>query len=86
MINASVASAFTSMGDSGQYPSPALSNSLLPSLWFIDSGASTHMTAVKQNIHAIQPYTGHDKIVVANGKKLFISGIGSIALETAQDQ
>ena len=77
MINASVATAFTYMGVNGRYRSLALSQFMSPSSWFIESGAYNHMTSMEQHLNAIQPYTGNDQIITANGKKLSISGIGS---------
>lgn len=59
MINTSVASAFISMGINGLSqtvttlpafnPFTALSTLVIPSMWFLDSGASNHMTFVRQN-------------------------------------
>ena len=44
-----------------------------PSSWFLDSGASNHMTSV-----ILKPYAGHEKITAAIGQNLTISGIGSL--------
>lgn len=46
-----------------------------PSSWFLDSGASNHMTSV-----ILKPYVGHEKITAAIGQNLTISGIGSLNL------
>lgn len=86
MINTSVASAFTSMGVSGRYNSSSFAASISPSSWYIDSGASNHMTSVEQHFNETKPYTGTEQIIVANGNTLSISGIGSVDLRTPQNQ
>ena len=92
MINSFMASAFTSMGISGLSPSsiafPAfhsstsLSTSITPSTWFLDSGASNHMTSVEQHQHKCKLYDGHDSITTMNGYQLPISGTGTISIGT----
>lgn len=84
MINASVAFAFTSMGILGWCNPIVFSTSISPS-WFIDSGASNHMTAVEHSLSKTIPYTEHEKILAANGQQLSISGIGSITLPSPQN-
>ena len=66
MINASVTTAFISMGVNGRYRSLALSQFMSPSSWFIDPKASNHTTSMEQVINAIQPYTGNDLIINSN--------------------
>ena len=92
LINSSVASAFASMGINGLSSSPiALPAfhsstspliSVTPTSWFLDSGASNHMTSVVQNLHNHKPYHGHDSITTANGDQLPISGMGTITIGT----
>ncbi|KAF7802208.1 dynamin-2A-like isoform X2 [Senna tora] len=38
--------------------------------WFADSGSSHHLTNNPANLQATQPYTGADKVLVANGSGL----------------
>lgn len=88
LINASLASSFTSMGISNWYNSPTAfpafhSSSTFPvaipsSAWVIDSGASNHITAVEPSLTRIKPYVGNEQITTANGHHLSISDIVSI--------
>lgn len=78
LVNKSITSTFTSMGINGQYHSP--------SLWYIDSGASNHMTSMEGNLSVTHPYTGTGELMVAYGQNLSISGIGSIDIATPQHQ
>lgn len=91
MINTFVASAFTSMRISGLslpptapafHSSTALSASISPSTWLLDSSASKDMTSVEQNIQDSQTYVGHESITTANGQQMSITGMGSIMLST----
>ncbi|CAH9094995.1 unnamed protein product [Cuscuta epithymum] len=43
---------------------------------YIDSGASSHMTATPSTLDQAVPYTGKDKVSVSNGATLPISSIG----------
>ena len=88
-INSSVAFAFTSMGISGLssstalpafHSSTSLSSPVTHSTWFLDSGASNHMTSIAQNLHSTKPYMGHDSITMANGHQLPISGMGTLSM------
>lgn len=52
--------------------------------WYVDSGASTHITSNPANYdHAIQSY-GKQEIIVGNGEKLMVkhTGIATIPCET----
>ncbi|CAA0816765.1 Unknown protein [Striga hermonthica] len=44
--------------------------------WFLDTGASAHMTPTSENLDSSQPYSGMDRVVVGNGAHLSISRIG----------
>uniref|UniRef100_A0A1S3XNS2 Uncharacterized protein n=1 Tax=Nicotiana tabacum TaxID=4097 RepID=A0A1S3XNS2_TOBAC len=44
--------------------------------WFVDSGASSHMTPNASNLSSITPYNGSDRVVVGNGTQLPISYTG----------
>lgn len=76
LINASVASAFTSMGINGQdHPTS-------PSSWYINSWTSIQMTSMETNLSSPQPYTKTEQIMVMKGQNLSISNFGSIAITT----
>ena len=45
--------------------------------WYLDSGASHHLTQTAGNLTNNTPYTGTDHVTVGNTKKLSISNIGS---------
>ena len=85
-VNSSMASAFTSMGISGQSLYTTFSS--LPMSqhfsWFIDYGASNHMAPIDHQFAQINRYNGHEQITVVNGERLSILGIGSIGLNTPQ--
>ena len=53
--------------------------------WYIDYGASNHMTSTAQNLHSMVPYTGHEQIVAANDQNLYISRIGLFGITTPQN-
>ena len=95
LIQSTVTSAYASMGFNGGRYQPlsllafpafhssiSLSSSITPSTWFLDSGASNHMTSVECSFTASHPYLGKDKITTANGDQLIISGIGTITLSS----
>lgn len=96
MINDYVISAFTSMGinDLSLFPtifhafhsSIALSTSLTPSTWFLDSRTSIHMKSMEQNIHDSQTYVGCEKIATADEHHFPIFGIRSLELLTPQNK
>src|SRR4051812_45769044 len=46
--------------------------------WFLDSGASNHMTGSSEYLQNIHPYNGHQQIQIADGNKLSISDVGDI--------
>jgi len=45
--------------------------------WYLDSGASHHLTQNKGNLNNSAPYTGTKRVTVGNGKHLSISNTGS---------
>ena len=55
----------------------ASSNNIADDNWYLDSGASHHLTQEAGNLSNATPYTGTDKVTVGNGKHLSISNIGS---------
>ncbi|KAH9744437.1 retrovirus-related pol polyprotein from transposon RE2 [Citrus sinensis] len=50
--------------------------------WYIDSGASTHITADSGKLFNMQPYCGTESLLVGNGNALEIKHIGSAVLDT----
>jgi hypothetical protein len=51
--------------------------------WFLDSGATTHVTPDLNCLSSSQPYTGTDVVHMGNGTWLKISHIGSTILSTS---
>lgn len=45
--------------------------------WYLDSGASHHVTSDFQYLHQSAPYDGSDQVLVGNGQGLSISFVGS---------
>ncbi|RVW88458.1 Retrovirus-related Pol polyprotein from transposon RE2 [Vitis vinifera] len=58
----------------------ASSNNLADDTWYLDSGASHHLTQSVGNLTSSSPYTGIDKVTIGNGKHLSISNTGSHCL------
>ena len=44
--------------------------------WFVDSGATNHITSNLINLSLHASYNGGDKVSIGNGKQLTISNIG----------
>ncbi|PKU76820.1 Retrovirus-related Pol polyprotein from transposon TNT 1-94 [Dendrobium catenatum] len=66
-------------------PTPALfstPNSSTTSDWFLDSGASTHLTADPTHIQQAQNYTGSSQVILGNGHQLPIHNTGKGILPT----
>ena len=59
-------------------PSPASMDS-----WFLDSGATHHLSHTAANIHNGTPYNGTDSVMVGNGKSLPITQVGHSFLHTS---
>ena len=58
-------------------PSENLSqSSLLEPSWFLDFGATNHITSNLNNLSLHAPYNDVDKVAIGNSKKLPISNIG----------
>lgn len=54
--------------------------------WYIDSGASNHMTSVQDHTSHLTPYSGKMHILAADGKKMPISCVGSLSICTSNIQ
>jgi hypothetical protein len=52
--------------------------------FYVDSGATTHMTNQGGNLQNLKPYLGTDKVFVGNGQALPITHKGQIFLKTTQ--
>ena len=64
-------------------PSENLYESSLPDpSWFVDFGATNHITSNLNNLSLHAPYNSVDKMSVGNGKLLYISNIGLRPLYT----
>ena len=48
--------------------------------WYLDSGATHHLTNDVSNMHMAEPFTGISKLVIGNGVGLFITHTGSAVL------
>ncbi|KAG6389173.1 hypothetical protein SASPL_150632 [Salvia splendens] len=51
--------------------------------WYLDTGASAHMTPTPAQLHSSTPYAGSDSVVVGNGALLPISHIGTCYLNNS---
>ena len=69
MVNQMIINALVSMSISGI-------DSSLSHTWYLDSGASNHMTSSPTNLQNVVPYTGTLTIQTANGDYLPITSIG----------
>ncbi|KAK9184805.1 hypothetical protein WN943_025156 [Citrus x changshan-huyou] len=77
-------------GQSSASSSSAMSSSL-PELienpsWYIDSGATNHITNDLGKLLDSQAYTGTEKLFVGDGNALAITHIGSVVLNTSNSQ
>ena len=50
--------------------------------WFVDSGATNHITSNLNNLSLHTPYHGADKVTIGNGKQLPMTHIGTSSLST----
>ncbi|PKU75882.1 Retrovirus-related Pol polyprotein from transposon TNT 1-94 [Dendrobium catenatum] len=60
-------------------PSPHTSSE-----WYLDSGASTHLTSDQTQFQSSQPYTGSSQVILGNGNQLPIHNTGKGILPTPQ--
>ncbi|XP_052291664.1 uncharacterized protein LOC127900554 [Citrus sinensis] len=54
--------------------------------WYIDSGATNHITNDSGKLLDLKPYVGTDKLLVGNGSALHIKHIGSVLLATTTNK
>ncbi|PKU69447.1 Retrovirus-related Pol polyprotein from transposon TNT 1-94 [Dendrobium catenatum] len=50
--------------------------------WYLDSGASSHLTNSIENLNQPQPYSGSDSITIGDGRNISIANSGSGILPT----
>lgn len=50
--------------------------------WFVNSGATNHITSNLNNLSLHSPYHGGDKVTIGNGKQLLITHVGTGMLNT----
>ncbi|KAH9647735.1 retrovirus-related pol polyprotein from transposon RE1 [Citrus sinensis] len=78
------------LGQSSASSSSAMSSSLLEYIedpsWYIDSGATNHITNDLGKLLDSQAYTGTEKLFVGDGNALAITHIGSVVLNTSNSQ
>ncbi|PON69507.1 hypothetical protein TorRG33x02_259330 [Trema orientale] len=72
----------TSQGNSPHQAYLALPTTVVDSAWYLDSGATNHVTADLNNLYVKSDYKGKEKFLVENGFKLSISHIGSNTFNT----
>ena len=53
--------------------------------WFLDTGATQHMTSDNGKLIDCKPYFGSNKIMVGNGQKLNITHTGNTILHTGKN-
>ncbi|KAJ9558897.1 hypothetical protein OSB04_013511 [Centaurea solstitialis] len=51
--------------------------------WYVDSGASAHMTNSTGNLDSCTPYSGHEQVSVGDGNLLNVSHIGKCTLPSS---
>ncbi|KAG6484973.1 hypothetical protein ZIOFF_053498 [Zingiber officinale] len=73
MVQQMIITAFSTLGLHGQ-------GKIISSPWFVDFGASNHMTGSPDWLHNLQKYTCKQNIQIANGSNLLITAIGDIGL------
>ena len=62
----------------------ASSHTVDDSSWYMDSGATNHITANLNNLSLQNDYKGKEKIIVGNGNSLSISHTGSSLIATSE--
>lgn len=53
--------------------------------WFVDSGATHHITSQLGNLNLSTPYQGTSKLVVGNGSTVPIMNVGSMEISTMHE-
>ena len=53
--------------------------------WFLDIGATDHITGNPGNLHSLTPYTGSEGVMVGNGDVLQITHIGQANIKFGHD-
>ncbi|KAI5435480.1 hypothetical protein KIW84_022056, partial [Lathyrus oleraceus] len=71
LIQQMVLSALSALGIQGKS-----SNVSRP--WFLDSGASNHMTGCSEYLHNLQSYQGNQKIQIVDGNNISITDVSDI--------
>ena len=56
--------------------------SVVDSTWYIDSGATNHITSNLKNLTLKSRYRGNDKLIVGNGNQPAISHIGNTLVKS----
>ncbi|KAJ8624002.1 hypothetical protein MRB53_032532 [Persea americana] len=69
MVNQMIINALASMNIAG-------TDSSLSNTWYLDSGASNHMTSSPITLQNVIPYTGHLTVQATNGDHLPITSVG----------
>ncbi|GAA0151098.1 hypothetical protein LIER_09890 [Lithospermum erythrorhizon] len=72
---------FTQPSNNESSPKNALiatPSTIQDSSWYVDSGATNHITADLQNMSLYNDYSGSDKITVGNGESILIHHTGSL--------
>lgn len=54
--------------------------------WYMDSGASVHVTSDSEVLSQKSGYSGYEKLIVGNGDKLAISHIGQFHIPTSNNK
>lgn len=72
-IQAMIQSALSAMGISGTQSSKT---------WYLDSGATNHMTSSSKIFSSLSPYCGQSGVCMADGNSLPIKGMGNIQSKT----
>ena len=75
MVQQMILSAFSALGLQGK----GKTITSVPSPWFVDSGATNHMTGTSDLLHNQRPYTGTQHIQVADGNNIPITTVGDIS-------
>ncbi|KAG8483306.1 hypothetical protein CXB51_022295 [Gossypium anomalum] len=57
--------------------SHALSSSVATQTWYLDSGATNHITPAVASLNNVSPYTGTSQISMGNGESVSIDNVGS---------